>query len=280
MRYLQKFRSPVLLLACAIVFAPQLLRAQDSGDDDDSNDAPTKPFVNLGISIAPDDSAKITLSAFFATGSGEDLIPDVEALLGCKLREDRSSQVRQISLLYGSCQLSPGKSGLLHAKTISLTRLAEATKSHGAESLGLQIYLPDTEASETLPPAPPLPFAMDNVPLRVRKQVFATSSYNWKDLNAVPPSIRVQYGYRQATLARTGVILVGFLLVPLILVSWLGHRALSAPQEHAASVWFSYMRYLGWTLNFSLLGWFATVESLHCRELLQFVLSSAKYRWL
>src|SRR5262249_39300714 len=127
---------------------------------------------------------------------------------------------------------------------------------------------------------PPLPFAMDNVPLRVRKQVFATSSYNWKDLNAVPPSIRVQYGYRQATLARTGVILVGFLLVPLILVSWLGHRALSAPQEHAASGWFSYMRYLGWTLNFSLLGWFATVESLHCRELLQFVLSSAKYRWL
>src|SRR5262249_7458182 len=244
MRSLQKFRSLFLLLACAIVFAPQLVRAQDSGDDDDSDDAPAKPFVNLGISIAPDDSAKITLSTFFATGSGKEVIPDVEALLGCKLREDRSSQVQQISVLYGSCQLSPGKSGLLRTKTISLTRLTEAARSHGAEFLGLQIYLPDSEASETLPPAPPLPFAVDKVPLRVRKEVFATSSYNWRDLNAVPPAIRIQYGYRQATLARTIVILVGFLLVPLILVSWLGRTALSAPQEHAALAWFSYMRYL------------------------------------
>src|SRR5215813_3210852 len=280
MRYLQKFRSPVLLLACAIVFAPQLLRAQDSGDDDDSNDAPTKPFVNLGISIAPDDSAKITLSTFFATGSGKDVIPDVEALLGCKLREDRSSQVRRISVLYGSCQLSPGKSGLLRTKTISLTRLVEATKSHGAEFLGLQIYLPDTEASETLPPAPMPPFDTGRLARLSRKEIVLTATYNWKDLNAVPPAIRIQYGYRQATLARMLAILAGFLLLPLILVSWLGRRALSAPQEHAASVWFSYMRYLGWTLNFSLLGWFATVESLDCRELLQFVLSSVKYRWL
>lgn len=275
---LKKIRFLVLLIASAIVFAPQLLRAQDSGDDDDS-DAPAKPFLNLGVSIAPDDSAKITLSALLPDGLGKAVVPDVEALLGCKLHEDRISQLGQTFVLYGSCQLSPGKSGLLRTKTISLTRLVEAAKSHSADTLALQIYLPDTEASETLPPAPLLPFSSE-LPQRHPKEIVLTSSYAWRDFNSVPPAIRIQYGYRQATLARTAAILVGFLLLPLILVSWLGRRALSAPQEHAPSVWFSYMRYLGWTLNFSLLGWFATVESLHCRELLQFVLPGAKFRWL
>ena len=278
-RQLQKLLGLYLLVAAALCFAPQL-RAQGPDDYDDDSDTRLKPFVSLGMSIAPDDSVKVTLSALVANGSGKDLLPDVEALLGCKLREERASQA-QIYIYNGSCQPSVGKSGPLRTKTISLRKLTDAAKNHGAESLALQIYLPDTEASETLPPAPPPPFS-DKLPRRYRKEILLTSSYVWRDLNAVPPAIRIQFGYRQATIAKTAAILVGFLLLPLILVSWLGRRALSAPAEHAASVWFSYMRYLGWTLNFSLLGWFATVESLRCRELLQFILSSWKsnYRWL
>src|SRR5258707_1194954 len=56
-RKLKDYLALILLAACVSCFAPQLLRAQDS-DDDDSNE-PEKPFVNLGISISPDNTARV-----------------------------------------------------------------------------------------------------------------------------------------------------------------------------------------------------------------------------
>jgi len=278
-RKLKDYLALILLAACVSCFAPQLLRAQDS-DDDDSNE-PQKPFVNLGISISPDNTARVTVSALVVTGSAKDLLPEVEALLGCKLQQDRVSQT-QVYVFNGSCQIDTAKSGMLRTKTISLNRLTEVVKNHGAQSFSLQIYLPDAEVSETLPPAPAPSFPIDKLPARVGKQMVLTAAYAWTDLGGVPAAIRIQYGYRQATLARTAAILAGFLFLPLIFVSWLGRRALSAPPDRAASVWFSYMRYLSWTLNLSLIGWFATVEAFDCRELLQFVFSAgqANYTWI
>ena len=280
-RQLQKFFALFLLVAAALCFAPQL-RAQDADEGDDS-DEPKKPFVNVGVSINPDDSARVTLSAFLPEGSAQDLLPELEALLGCKLQQERDKTYEnRVFVLQASCKLNTAKSGLLRTKTISLARLTEAVRGHGAEYFSLQIYLPETEASETLPPAPPPTFPLDKIPSRVRKQIKLAAMYMWTDLNAVPGVIRIQYGYRQATLARTVATLVGFLLLPLILVSWLGRRALDAPADRAPTVWFSYMRWLSWILNFSLIGWYATVETLHCEDLLKFVLSPEieNYRWL
>ncbi len=278
-RQWQKLFALILLVAAALCFAPRV-RAQDSDDGDDS-DAPKKPFVNLGISMNPDDTARVTLSAFLPAASAKDLLPEVETLLGCKLQQDQTYET-QVFISYGSCRLSTAQSGLLRTKTISLGRLTEAVKSRGAEYFSLQIYLPETEASETLPPAPPPAFSMEKIPARVRKQLKLTAVYVWTDLNAVPSAIRIQYGYRQGTVARTAASLIGFLLLPLILVSWLGRRALDAPADRAPTVWFSYMRWLSWILNFSLIGWYATVEALHCEDLLKFVLSPERtnYQWL
>jgi len=280
-RQLQKLPTLFLLIAAALCFAPQI-RAQDSDDGDDS-DEPSKPFVNLGLSINPDDTARVTLSAFLPLGSAKELVPEIETLLSCKLQQEQGKTYEsQVFIFQASCKLDTAKSGLLRTKTISLSRLTEAVRSHGAEYFSLQVYLPDSEASETLPPAPPPAFPMDKIPSRVRKQIRLAAMYMWTDLDAVPSVIRIQYGYRQATLARRAAILVGFLLLPLILVSWLGRRALDAPADRAPTVWFSYMRWLSWILNFSLIVWYATVETLHCEDLLKFVLSPevTNYKWL
>ncbi len=278
-RQLQKWFALVLLVAAATAFPPWVY-AQDSDDGADSDES-KKPFVNLGVSINPDDTARVTLSAFLPAGSAKDLLPEVETLLGCKLQQEKTYET-QVFVSYGSCKLSTAQSGLLRTKTISLRRLTEAVKSRGAEYFSLQIYLPETEASETLPPAPPPTFSMERIPRSVRKQLKLTAVYAWTDLNAVPSVIRIQYGYRQGTVARTAGTLIGFLLLPLILVSWLGRRALDAPADRAPTVWFSYMRWLSWILNFSLIGWYATVETLHCEDLLKFVLSPQRtnYKWL
>jgi len=280
-RRLQKSLLLLLLCAAASCFAPQLLRAQDSDSGDDNSPEHQKPYVDLYIRIAANDSANVTLSAGASSGFAVDLLAEVETLLGCKLQKT-NTYANDAFMYLGACRINAAQSGLLRTKTISPTRMAEAARNHGTQVLSLRIELPDTEASETLPraPVPQLPGA--NISARVRKQLALTSAYTWTDLTAVPPAIRIQYGYRQGTVMRAGAILVAILLLPLIVVSWLGRRALAAPQEHAATVWFSYMRYLSWILNFSLIGWLATAETLHASELLYFFFSpaNARYKWL
>jgi Zn-dependent protease with chaperone function len=277
----QKSLLFLLLFAAASCFVPQLLRAQnsDSGNDDSPEDQ--APYVDLYIRIAANDSANVTLSAVASHGFAADLMPEVETLLGCKLQQT-NTRANDAFMYLGTCRISAAPSGLLRTKTLSLTRITEAARNHGAQAFSLRIELPDSEASETLPraPLPQVPGA--NVPARVQKQLTLTSAYAWADLTAVPPAIRVQYGYRQGTVMRTGAILVAILFLPLVVVSWLGRKALAAPREHAPVVWFSYMRYLAWILNFSLIGWLATAETLHASELLYFLISpaNANYKWV
>jgi len=277
--HLRKFFALLLLAAGATCSASQLVGDKGPGRGDSSDE--DFVFVDLSIRIFASDSAAVTLSLSPSNGSPNAVAAVVEAMLGCKLGP--SSTDEDVVYFHStSCQLSAAKSGMLHTKTLSLVGLTQATRNLGAQSLALRIMLPDSEASEILPPAPQPKFPTGKLPEKVRKELAATSAYVWTDFGAVPPEIRIQYGYQQATVFRAGVVLVGFLLLPLIIVSWLGRRALSAPPDRAATVWFSYMRYLGWTLNLSLVGWLAIVESLHCADLLQFGFSTQRpgYAWL
>lgn len=268
------FRS-VLLVASLVLFAPAALRAQL--EDDEDSDSDPRQVASLSVDIDASSHATVTVLSGLNGVSANDLLPLVERALGCRMQPvKRVIDSKQFAMR--ECQLLPGRSGFLRSQSIALRELAAELKSRKADALSLSVVLPDTEASEALPRAPQLtmPFSAARLPESVRRHFALTSNYFWSDLNDVPPAIRIQYGYKQATLAKTGAILLGFLLMPVILVSWFGRRALSAPAERAPAVWFSYMRYLGWTLNASLFGWLATVESLHCRELLRFFFSSAR----
>ena len=277
--HLKKFFAVLLFAACATCSTSQLVGDKGPGSGDSSDE--DFPFVDLSVRISASDSADVTLSLGPSSGSASAVATEVEAMLGCKLGPSNIDD----EIIYfhsASCRLSAAKSGMLHVKTLSLLRLTQASKNFGAQSLSLRVTLPESEASEILPPAPQPKFATGKLPEKVRKELAATSAYVWTDLGAVPPEIRIQYGYRQAAALRAAVVLIGFLLLPLIVVSWLGRRALSAPSERAPTVWFSYMRYLGWTLNLSLVGWLGIVESLRCDDLLKFVFSTQRpgYAWL
>jgi Zn-dependent protease with chaperone function len=276
-RHLTNLFAVLWLAACTACSASQLVGDRGPSGNESSDEGGA--IIDLSIRISPSDSAKVSLFVSPARASANAVVSEVETMLGCKLEPagiDDENYFRSTS-----CQLTTAKSGMLHARTVSLTRLTEAAKTFGARSLSLRVELPDSDASEILPPAPRPAFTPKNLPEKYRKQLARTSHYLWTDLGAVPPEIRVQYGYRQATVLRAGIVLVGFLLLPLVIVSWLGRRALAAPAERAPMVWFSYMRYLGWTLNLSLVGWLTVVESLHCDELLQFIFSTQKsgYAW-
>src|SRR2546430_3259672 len=277
--HLKRSFALLLFAACATCSATQLVgdRGPGSGDSSDED----FPFFDLSVRISASDSADVTLSFSPSSGPASAVATEVEAMLGCKLGPS-SADEDVIYFHSTSCQLLAAKSGMVHAKTLSLVRLTQATKNLGAQSLSLRVTLPESEASEILPPAPRPKFATGKLPEKVRKELAATSAYVWTDLGAVPPEIRIQYGYRQATVLRAAVVLIGFLLLPLIVVSWLGRRALSAPPERAPTVWFSYMRYLGWTLNLSLVGWLGIVGSLRCGDLVQLVFSTQRpaYTWL
>jgi len=88
--------------------------------------------------------------------------------------------------------------------------------------------LPDAEVSETLPPAPAPSFPTDKLPARVRKQMVFTAAYAWTDLAACLPQFAIQYGYRQATLARTLQFSLDSFSSRLFLFPGLGRRRLRA----------------------------------------------------
>src|SRR5262249_59574404 len=109
-RQLQKLLALLLLVAALTPFAPRV-RAQDSDDGDDS-DEPKKPFVNLGLSIHADDTARVTLSAFLPSGSAKELLPEIQSLLGCKVQQEKTYET-QVFVSYGFCKLNTAQSGPL-----------------------------------------------------------------------------------------------------------------------------------------------------------------------
>src|SRR5262249_22182676 len=120
-------------------------------------------------------------------------------------------------------------------------------------------------------PAPTAP-VLENTggPSQLLRRLNRSRVYSWSLGATVPEVIAFSFGFTPRTVNRAALASALILLIPILFVSWLGRKALSAPESDRAAVWFSYMRYLQWSLSGSLIGWWTVTEPLHLVPLLKF----------
>jgi hypothetical protein len=101
--------------------------------------------------------------------------------------------------------------------------------------------------------------------------------YRWDGSQSIPASIDYRFGYDPSKLQRGAAALFLILLAPVVLVFWLGRKALSADVADKSVVWFSYMRTLSWVLNGSLLFWWAALDFFQVQAVLRFLAAGSSY---
>jgi Zn-dependent protease with chaperone function len=161
---------------------------------------------------------------------------------------------------------------LLRQGCIVVKPLADFARQNGAESLSVSFHFPESEVRETqpsaqarsaIPPQYPQKYAKRLRDFLDRQRVFV-----WSLDAPMPAALTYSFGLSVSTAAKSVGILLSFMLLPILLVAWLGRKALGAETQDKAAVWFSYTRYLQWTINGSLILWWAAVESVHLDSLL------------
>jgi len=135
----------------------------------------------------------------------------------------------------------------------------------------IMLRLPDTDVFDSQPPPTSSVVGNFKAPTKIQRQLDRNRVYSWPLDSSIPDAITFSYGYEPSSGRRAAFILSLVLLAPVLFLAWLGRKALSAPAADKAAVWFSYMRYLQWTLTGSLIGWWIASESIHLVPLLKFL---------
>ncbi len=155
---------------------------------------------------------------------------------------------------------------------IATAPLRQYALDHQIEVLHLMVRLPDMDISETQPSVQTLQtLSVGKLSARLQRLSELNHAYFWHADATIPETITVRFGLSAKSVARAEYILPGVLLLPALLIFWMGRKALSSEAQDKAVVWFTYMRYLQWTLNLSLLGWWIAADSLHLVEILRFL---------
>ena len=241
--------------------------AQDSDDEEDEKPA---PVANLTVTLSEGDRAHVNFYMSADSSNRAENLAAVEKALGCKLElNSRFSRIRTI--LDGSCDMPFSPAAFRHDGRIWITPLADYARSNHVERLLIMLHLPDTDTFDSQP-APPSPVMQnEKIPSKLLRKLDRNRIYSWSLDSSLPEAITFSFGYTQNTIRRAGVILAIVLVGPVLFVFWLGRKALSAPAADKAAVWFSYMRYLQWTLSGALIGWWIASESIHLVPLLKFL---------
>ncbi len=265
----------LLCTAGVFLLAPQLLRAQQPptvapDSNDDSEDYKPKPTASLTVTLSEENRTEVSFYITVESATQPEIVGAIEKSLGCKLAlNPRFSGVH--SAAYGSCQLPLTAVSFQRQGRISLAPLTDYARSKCVERLVIMLQLPDTDTFDSQPHANS-PFGGSfKASSKIQHLLDRHRVYSWPLNSTIPDAISFSYGYAPNSGRRAAVVLILVLTVPVLFLFWLGRKALSAPVADKAAVWFSYMRYLQWTLSGSLIGWWIASESVHVVPLLKFL---------
>jgi Zn-dependent protease with chaperone function len=260
-----------ILIVLALLGGAFSAQAQtSSGDADEEEHARPTPSLSVRLVFREDGTAQVSFFAHGQPGTESEIKTALESSLGCTLQA-KAPFLHTIAQAYsGSCQPSFQRTSTTCEFRIATAPLRQFALDHQIETLSLNLRLPDVEISETQPPSQGQSLALGKMPAVFKRNLELNHSYSWHTGSAIPEFVTVRFGLSANTVARAEYILIGVLLFPALLVFWMGRKALGSQAQDKAVVWFTYMRYLQWTLNFSLLGWWIAADSLHLVQLLQF----------
>jgi STE24 endopeptidase len=264
----------------ASCFAISSTRAQTSPPaqvDDDENEKIT-PTLSLTLNLRENGETQVTFYTLGQADKAPEIKSVLERSLGCSLKE--ASRFRSTETNYsGACSLPFSGSGLLHQGRIAIHPLRDYALAHKLEEIDLQVFLPDTGIRDTLPPAKSAAHFPVPTSRRARRTFDAMRTYSWRADASLPEFVQFRIGYDSAATKRRGGLALAVLFLPLFFVAWMSRRALSAQNTDKSSVWFSYMRYLQWTLNVSLVAWWAALETAQFRGLANFLIAGSALRY-
>lgn len=274
--------AAIWLLALTLgALAPVHLRAQAAGAaaaaDAASEDDDEQPTSFLAVTITLDAAGKATANASYHVIDQPNLPATeikaaLQSALGCTLQD--STRLRSMTPFYvGSCTVSSSR-GFLRQGRISTASLQDFCRLHNITFPTIQLQLPDSDVLETIPAATQ---AFPKLPAAVTRYMRAFFVFTASVEKPFPPQIVFRYGYASSNLERYAALLFLALFAPLGLFMWLGRKALSADVADKAVVWFSYMRWLHWILNGSLIAWWIALEYCHAETLLEFVSSGTRF---
>jgi len=265
----------ILIGAAALfLFVPRLARAQQppvtSADSDDEEEEKPTPIASL--TITPSETGRAEVNFYITAGepsTRSENLAAVENALGCKLQLDpRFSHV--VTVMHGSCNLPLSAVAFHREGRIRVVPLADYARAKKVERLVAMIYLPDTDTFDSQP-APTSPaFGKLKLSSKALRRLDRNRIYSWQLDASVPEAVIFSFGYTQSSVHRAELTLALVLAVPVLFVYWLGRKALSAPDSDKAAVWFSYMRYLQWSLTGALIAWWIASESIRLVPLLKF----------
>jgi heat shock protein HtpX len=265
--------APIWTAALILFFAgsivAQLPPAGTQISEEDRDEKP-KPFASLTVLVSESGHAQVNFYTTLESSNRADTRAVLEKALGCKLALD-SGTGRSHAQLDGACDIPISTTAFQHEGRIWIAPLAECARSGNLEQLMVSLYLPDTETFNSQPPVDAPPLKNHVIPFKFFRKLDRYRVYAWSLDSTLPDAVTFSFGYTQSYVGRAGTILALALFVPVLFVFWLGRQALSAPAEDKPAVWFSYMRYLQWTLSASLIGWWIASESVHLVALLKFL---------
>jgi Zn-dependent protease with chaperone function len=260
--------------AALFVFLPRPISAQqapadtkDSGDEEDERPA---PVASLTVTLSEGALAHVNFYTSAESSNQAETLAAVEKALGCKIALD-STFARVFTVLDGHCDMPFSAATFRHEGRVWIAPLAAYGRSNKVQRLVVSLYLPDADNFDSQP-APTAPvFRNARIPSKLLRKLDRNRIYSWSLDSSVPEAITFSFGYTKTTVRRAGAILAFVLVAPVLFVFWLGRKALSAPAADKAAVWFSYMRYLQWTLSGALIGWWIASESIRLVPLLKFL---------
>jgi Zn-dependent protease with chaperone function len=260
----------LLLLILTLAGAPVSVRAQSPSDDpDDEEDAKPTPTLDLNIVFSEDGKAQVSSLVFGQPSAASEIKTVLESSLGCTFDDKKQSYQGSSQFYGGSCEPSFQRTSMVRELRIAMAPLRKYALDHQIELLSLAVYLPDMEIRETEPPIQTPASPLRKMRPSLQRFVELNRPYIWHTDDAIPDFVTVRFGISPKSVARAEYTLLGVLLLPLLLIFWMGRKALSSEAQDKAVVWFTYMRYLQWTLNLSLLGWWIAADSLHLVQILQ-----------
>lgn len=217
---------------------------------------------------------------FFANGqasSEPEIKSMLESSLGCSL-QTKAPFLHSIAQVYtGTCQPFLQRASTIRDLKIATAPLRQFALDHGIERLSLSLRLPDLEITETQPASSTQSLLVGRMPASFQHFSELMHQYFWQIGSDIPEHVTVRFGISANSVKRAEYVLLGVLLFPALLVFWMGRKALSSEAQDKAVVWFACMRYLNWTLNLSLLGWWIAADSLHLLKLLQFFSAGTRF---
>jgi Zn-dependent protease with chaperone function len=258
--------------AALFLFLPRTISAQQppSSTQDSEGEDDEKPttVASLTLTLSEGDHTHVN---FYVTGEHRaENLATVEKSLGCKFALD-SRFARVSSYLDGSCDLHLSAAAFRRDGRIWIAPLAAYARSKNIAQLMVMLRLPDTDTFDSQPASTSPVFDNKRASSRVLRKLDRNRIYSWSLDSSVPEAITFSFGYTQGSAHRAAAVLALVLLAPVVFVFWLGRKALSAPAADKAAVWFSYMRYLQWTLTGALIGWWITSEAVHLVPMLKFL---------